>query len=59
MIEAISISNGRPSNLMPLSSVVFISMVKDAFEDYKRYVNDKTENVGKKAKVYKPRPEGG
>ena len=44
---------------MPLSSVVFISMVKDAFEDYKRYVNDKTENVGKKAKVYKHRPEGG
>jgi len=34
---------------MPLSTVVLVSMIKDAFEDYKRSVNDKTENVEKKA----------
>ena len=37
---------------MPLSTVVLVSMVKDAFEDYKRYINDKTENVEKKANCY-------
>lgn len=37
---------------MPLSAVVIISMIKDAFEDYKRYVSDKDENVDKKAHVY-------
>ena len=52
MVEAISVSGGKPSNLMPLSTVVFTSMVKDAFEDYKRYVNDKTENVEKTSEVY-------
>ena len=52
MIPDISISNGKPSNLMPLSTVLFVSMVKDAFEDYKRYVNDKSENVEKTSKTY-------
>ena len=32
---------------MPLSAVVIISMIKDAFEDYKRYVSDKDENEDK------------
>jgi len=27
-------------------------MIKDAFEDYKRYVSDKDENIDKKAQVY-------
>jgi phospholipid-transporting ATPase len=52
MIPEISISNGKPSNLMPLSTVLFVSMVKDAFEDYKRYVNDKSENVEKTSKTF-------
>jgi len=39
---------------MPLSTVILVSMVKDAFEDYKRYVNDKKENVEKKASCYNP-----
>jgi len=29
-------------------------MVKDAFEDYKRSVNDKKENVEKKSSCYNP-----
>lgn len=48
-IPSISLTNGKPVQAMPLASVVFISMVKDAFEDYKRYVSDKDENVDKKA----------
>ena len=39
---------------MPLSTVVLVSMVKDMFEDYKRHVNDRTENVEKKARCYNP-----
>ena len=30
--------------LPPLLLVVLVSMVKDAFEDYKRSLNDKREN---------------
>jgi len=30
--------------LAPLLAVVMVSMVKDAFEDYKRSLNDKREN---------------
>jgi hypothetical protein len=30
--------------LPPLMLVIFVSMVKDAFEDHKRYLNDKKEN---------------
>jgi len=56
-IPDISISGGRPSNLMPLSTVILVSMVKDAFEDYKRYVNDKTENVQKKSSCFNPKTE--
>jgi len=33
-------------------------MIKDAFEDYKRYVSDKDENVDKKAKVYNATTRG-
>lgn len=37
---------------MPLSAVIIISMIKDAFEDYKRSVSDRDENIEKKAKVF-------
>ena len=50
-IESISISNQIPTvgyNLVPL---VILSMIKDAFEDYKRHKSDAEEN-NKMAKVY-------
>ena len=37
--------------LAPLSFVVFVSMLKDAFEDYKRHENDKSENYSQ-SEVY-------
>ena len=30
--------------LPPLMLVILVSMIKDAFEDHKRYLNDKKEN---------------
>ena len=44
MIEVISISGGKPAMAMPLVFVVLVSMVKDAFEDYKRHQSDGKEN---------------
>jgi len=38
--KIISISGGTPMMIFPLSLVVIVSMVKDAFEDYARYKND-------------------
>lgn len=35
----------------PLGLIVFISMLKDAYEDYKRHKADKSENL-KTCKVY-------
>ena len=52
-IKSISISSGAPVMALPLSFVVFVSMLKDAFEDYKRHVNDATENEGKKVQAYR------
>jgi len=43
-IPSISISNGKPAMLPPLVLVILVSMIKDAFEDHKRYLNDKKEN---------------
>jgi phospholipid-transporting ATPase len=40
MIELISISGGKPAMAMPLCFVVAVSMIKDAFEDYKRHKSD-------------------
>ena len=57
-IKPISLTDGAPVQLFPLSTVVFISMLKDAFEDYKRYVSDKDENVDKKAQVYSKEKRG-
>ena len=44
MITVISISNGQPAMAPPLIIVVLISMIKDAYEDYKRHQEDKGEN---------------
>ena len=44
MIPLISISNGKPAMAAPLAFVVSVSMIKDAFEDYKRHQSDKKEN---------------
>lgn len=43
-IELISITGGKPATALPLAGVVLVSMLKDAFEDYKRYDSDKKEN---------------
>ena len=51
MIPIISISGGKPVMLMPLAFVIFVSMVKDIFEDYKRHKSDKQENF-KMVEVY-------
>ena len=44
MIEKISISAGKPVMAMPLAFVVVLSMIKDAYEDFKRHRADKSEN---------------
>ena len=44
MIEVISISQGQPAMLPPLVFVVVLSMIKDAYEDFKRHREDHNEN---------------
>lgn len=51
MVKVISISNGQPAMLFPLLFVVFVSMVKDGYEDYVRHKADDKEN-NDKAEVY-------
>lgn len=46
-IDLISISGGKPAMAFPLAGVVIVSMVKDAFEDYKRHKADDSENFAK------------
>jgi phospholipid-transporting ATPase len=53
MIRQISISDGVPIMLLPLGFVIAVSMLKDAVEDYKRHVNDASENEQKKARVFR------
>lgn len=43
-ISLITISAGAPVMALPLAAVVFVSMLKDAFEDYKRHKSDEKEN---------------
>ena len=45
MIPEISVTGGFPYMLPPLTFVLIISMIKDAYEDYKRHKSDKTENM--------------
>lgn len=51
MIPVISISEGKPAMLVPLTFVIVVSMIKDIFEDNKRHKQDKSENY-KKVLVY-------
>ena len=39
-IKSISISDGKSVMAIPLVFVIMVSMVKDAFEDYKRHQSD-------------------
>lgn len=43
-IKPVSITNGIPFILLPLTIIVLLTMVKDVFEDYKRYKSDEEEN---------------
>ena len=42
--RSISITNGTPFMLYPLIVITSVSMIKDAYEDYKRHKNDNREN---------------
>src|SRR3990167_2827046 len=44
MVKIVSITNGIPTILPPLAFIVFLTMIKDVFEDYKRYKSDLEEN---------------
>jgi phospholipid-transporting ATPase len=44
VIPAVSNTNGRPIILVPLTIVIFVSMIKDFVEDYKRWKSDTSEN---------------
>lgn len=44
MIPPISNTGGRPLVLIPLTCVVLTVLVKDAAEEYSRYLKDKAEN---------------
>ena len=47
MIPLISITNGQPVMLYPLSIVIGVSMIKDIYEDWKRHKSDRVENQRK------------
>ncbi len=51
---AITISAGVPANLGPLILVLFISLIKDAYEDYQRHKRDENMNLAQ-ADVYDKR----
>ncbi len=46
-IPAISITDGKPTVLLPLSVVILVSMIKDFVEDRKRQKSDNMENNSK------------
>ena len=50
VIPDISTSHGVPTYLFPLLFIVFLTMIKDGYEDYKRYKSDQEEN-NKETKV--------
>ena len=52
LIPSISVTNGQSGTLVPLIMVVLASMIKDAFEDWKRHQNDKKENEDMLTEVY-------
>ena len=44
MVDEISITNGKAAMMPPLIFVVVVSMIKDAYEDVLRHLEDKKEN---------------
>jgi phospholipid-transporting ATPase len=50
-IKLVSITGGIPTILPPLAFIVLLTMIKDVYEDYKRYKSDEEEN-NKEALVY-------
>jgi phospholipid-transporting ATPase len=44
MVSQISISDGKPYELLPLSFIVAVTMLKDIYEDMKRHLFDNEEN---------------
>jgi len=44
-IKEISVTNGKPTVLIPLSIVMLTVLIKDAIEEINRYSQDKKENV--------------
>jgi magnesium-transporting ATPase (P-type) len=44
VIPAISVTNGTPTTLVPLSAVMLAVLIKDAYEEFYRYLKDKSEN---------------
>ena len=47
MIPSISISNGKPAILLPLTFVISVSAFKDFLEDLGRHRSDDLENNSK------------
>jgi phospholipid-transporting ATPase len=47
MIGVISISGGLPTIYLPLIFIIFLTALKDIWEDYKRKKSDKEENHSK------------
>ena len=50
-IKLVSITGGIPTILPPLAFIVLLTMIKDVYEDYKRYKSDEEENT-KETLVY-------
>jgi magnesium-transporting ATPase (P-type) len=44
IIPSISVTNGTPTTLFPLAFVMLAVLIKDAYEEFCRYVKDKGEN---------------
>lgn len=57
-IDLVSITGGIPTILPPLAFIVLLTMIKDVYEDYKRYQSDKEENNKEASKVTADHPEG-
>ena len=53
MIDEISISGGQAAMAPPLIFVVLVSMIKDAYEDINRHIEDSKENNEKTLKLNK------
>lgn len=44
MVPSITLTQGKPTILLPLSFVVLTVMIKDACEEFQRYRKDRKEN---------------